>query len=69
MVRSTTNTSDPLDSSFRGVATRPGKIKIARAIVRRGHEMSEELRGKVKELANDILRVNGLLNAGVSDSK
>ena len=31
--------------------------------------MSEELRGKVKELANDILRVNGLLNAGVSDSK
>ena len=59
----------PLDSNFHGVKTRPDKIRIARAIVRRGHDMGEGLQGKVRELADDIRRVNGLLNAGARGSR
>jgi hypothetical protein len=50
------------------VKTKPDKIRIARAVVRRRYELGQDLRDKVDELARRIRRVNGILGAGGRDS-
>jgi hypothetical protein len=58
----------PLDREFPDVKTKPDKIRIARAVVRRRYELGQDLRDKVDELARRIRRVNGILGAGGRDS-